>query len=105
MPPKDLPTIPGKLDPSAFQTNFPQQPGSEPATVSAAFKTIKPEDFLSVTQGACARDGFLGGITTGAFVGGVRFVMRGRSTSRPDGAGATSPALQRVVCWLTCDIT
>jgi cytochrome c oxidase assembly protein subunit 20 len=79
-PPKDLPVLPGKLDPSAFQTNFPQQQ-AEPATVTAALKTIKPEDFLTVTSGACARDGFLGGITTGAVVGGVRFVMRGRSSS------------------------
>ncbi|KAH6686786.1 hypothetical protein F5X68DRAFT_207945 [Plectosphaerella plurivora] len=75
-PPKDLPVLPGKLDPSAFQTNFPQQQGAEPATVSAALKTIKPEDFLAITSGACARDGFLGGITTGALVGGTRFVMR-----------------------------
>lgn len=49
--------------------------------MSEAFKTIKPEELLTVTQTPCARDGFIGGILTGAAVGGVRFIMRGKYRS------------------------
>ena len=84
-PPKDLPHLSEKLDPKSFQTNFPREAGGamNHATVSDAVKTIKPEDFLSVTNTPCARDGFMGGIISGALVGGIRFVMSGRFQDSP----------------------
>ncbi|KAM0277264.1 hypothetical protein ACHAQH_005922 [Verticillium albo-atrum] len=75
-PPKELPKlVNAKLDPADFKTNFPQQQGEGP-TVGDAMKTIKPEDFLSVSQAPCARDGYIAGIISGGLVGGIRFIMK-----------------------------
>lgn len=49
-----------------------------PATISAAVSTIKKEDFVNIAQMPCARGGLLTGIASGATVGGLRFVMRGK---------------------------
>lgn len=83
-PPEHLPKLEGKLEPSKFQTNFPQQQQQQrqhggQASVTEAVKTIKPEDFLNVTQRPCARNGFISGIITGGLVGGIRFVMNSQS--------------------------
>ena len=63
-PPENLPKLVGKLDPSAFQANFPQH-GGEPPTFKEALQSIKAEDFLAVTQKPCARNGFITGIVSG----------------------------------------
>ncbi|CRK24263.1 hypothetical protein BN1723_013233 [Verticillium longisporum] len=75
-PPKELPKlVNAKLDPADFKTNFPPQQGEGP-TVGDAVKTIKPEDFLVVSQAPCARDGYIAGIVSGGLVGGIKFVMK-----------------------------
>ncbi|KAF6809445.1 hypothetical protein CSOJ01_06923 [Colletotrichum sojae] len=72
-----------KLDPKEFHDNFPaggqqpeQQHGGIPS-ISEAVKTIKTEDFLTVSQTPCARDGFLAGIASGAGLGALKYVFRG----------------------------
>ncbi|KAM0327227.1 hypothetical protein ACHAQA_006362 [Verticillium albo-atrum] len=76
-PPKDLPKlVNAKLDPADFKTNFPTQQGGEGPTVGDAIKTIKPEDFLAVSQAPCARDGYIAGIVSGGLVGGIKFIMK-----------------------------
>jgi cytochrome c oxidase assembly protein subunit 20 len=47
----------------------------EEASISNAWNSIKPSDFLSVHQTPCARQGFLTGIGGGAAVGVLRYVM------------------------------
>lgn len=72
---------PPKLNPTEFQSNFPPQEGAAAPgfpSITEAVKTIKSDDFLSVTQTPCARNGFLTGIASGAGIGGLRYVMRGR---------------------------
>ncbi|OHF01233.1 hypothetical protein CORC01_03548 [Colletotrichum orchidophilum] len=69
-----------KLNPTEFQKNFPTQDGSAAPgypSISEAVKSIKSDDFLSVTQTPCARDGFLTGIASGAGIGGLRYVIGG----------------------------
>ncbi|KXH39992.1 hypothetical protein CSIM01_10823 [Colletotrichum simmondsii] len=69
-----------KLNPTDFQKNFPTQDGAAAPgypSIGEAVKTIKSDDFLSVTQTPCARDGFLTGIASGAGVGGFRYVFGG----------------------------
>ncbi|KAF6828577.1 mitochondrial cytochrome c oxidase protein 20-like protein [Colletotrichum plurivorum] len=75
-----------KLDPKEFHENFPaggkqpeqQQHGGIPS-ISEAVKTIKTEDFLTVSQTPCARDGFLAGIASGAGLGALKYVFRARN--------------------------
>jgi hypothetical protein len=66
-----------KLKSKDFHSNFPEQNGSSQASVVDAFKTIKKEDFLTIGQSPCSRQGLLTGIGTGAAIGGLRFVVGG----------------------------
>lgn len=49
-------------------------------TISEAAGTIKTEDFANIATYPCARTGFLQGIGAGFGMGGLRFVVGGRST-------------------------
>lgn len=53
-------------------------PNRQP-TITEAVSTIKPEDFKSVANTPCARNGFLTGIASGFGVGGLRFILTGSS--------------------------
>lgn len=48
-------------------------------TISEAVSMIKKDDFTNVANTPCARQGFITGIASGAGVGGLKFVLRGKS--------------------------
>ena len=48
-----------------------------PATLFAAFGTIRPHDFSSVHKTPCARESFLAGLGAGFGIGGLRLVFGG----------------------------
>jgi Protein of unknown function (DUF3767) len=68
-------------DPKNFQTNFPEHGNRDRPSITTAAQTIKPEDFLNIAQIPCGRQGLITGITTGAAIGGLRWILRGKSSA------------------------
>lgn len=73
------------LDPNQKALNVWAKPVDEAAnpnrqpTISEAVSTIKAEDFTSIANTPCSRNGFLTGIASGFGIGGLRFILTGSS--------------------------
>ncbi|KAK1767469.1 putative mitochondrial cytochrome c oxidase protein 20-like protein [Phialemonium atrogriseum] len=65
-------TLPTEEEIKQLKARLEQQ---QRATLGDAWRTIKADDFLSVHEYPCSRQGFLTGIGGGAAVGFLRFVM------------------------------
>ncbi|CCC12928.1 hypothetical protein SMACR_06070 [Sordaria macrospora] len=61
--------VPESQQPKKQHTNSTYIP------ISTALSSIKPEDFLSVHETPCARQGFMTGIGSGASIGVLRWIM------------------------------
>lgn len=78
-----------------------QQPRQQAASIADAWRSIKAEDFLSVHQAPCSRQGFLTGIGGGAAVGFLRFVLGApvpRAANWAVGAGMAAAVAQYEFC-------
>lgn len=98
-----LPTTPQSTSPEGAQKPGapPEQPRQQAATVGDAWRSIKADDFLSVHQSPCSRQGFLAGIGGGATVGFLRFVLGApvpRAANWAVGVGAAAAIAQYEFC-------
>ncbi|KAK3952335.1 hypothetical protein QBC32DRAFT_398003 [Pseudoneurospora amorphoporcata] len=67
------PPLPGQPQPQPQQKQ--QQQHTNRIPISDAISSIKPQDFLSVHETPCARQGFMTGIGSGASIGVLRWIM------------------------------
>ncbi|KAK1776659.1 hypothetical protein QBC45DRAFT_212314 [Copromyces sp. CBS 386.78] len=75
-PPQPTTTSSSSQEPSLpGQPQQQQQQHTNRIPISDAISSIKPQDFLSVHETPCARQGFMTGIGSGASIGVLRWIM------------------------------
>lgn len=79
----------------------PQQQQQRRPTVSEAWDTIKPEDFMSVHKIPCARDGYMTGMLTGVVAGAGRYIL-GAQIPKAMNWAAGGFILGAIVKWEHC---
>ncbi|KAH7155140.1 hypothetical protein B0J13DRAFT_604186 [Dactylonectria estremocensis] len=67
------------IEDGSATVNGAANPNSRP-TITEAMGMIKKDDFLTVANSPCARQGFITGIASGAGLGGLKFVVQGNAT-------------------------